>query len=104
MDEYSSLAGTSIITPPHGKVSGLTGKRKIGERRKQKKNGKEKRKKGEEDFIIHGRIQESMEKKDNETEGHLVVKDGEPKEEEAVIEYGKLLPGKKRKGKIDLMI
>jgi len=104
MDEYSSLAGTSIITPPHGKVPGLTGKRKIGDRKRQKKNGNEKRKKEEEDIIIHGRIQESMGKKDNETEGRLVVKDGEPKQEEAVLEYGKRLPGRKRKSKIDLMI
>jgi hypothetical protein len=104
MDEYSSLAGTSIITQPHGKVSGLTGKRKIGDRRKQKKNGKENRKREEEDVIIHGRIQESMGKEDNETEGRLVVKDEEPKQEEAVIEYGKRLPGKKWKSKIDLII
>jgi len=104
MDEYSSLAGTSIIAPPHGKVSSLTGKRKIGDRRKQKKNGEEKRKKGEKDVILHGRIEESMKKRENETEDALVVKDREPKEGEAVTEYGKLLPGKKRKNKIDLMI
>jgi hypothetical protein len=45
-----------------------------------------------------------MGKEDNETEGRLVVKDEEPKQEEAVIEYGKRLPGKKRNSKIDLMI
>lgn len=104
MDEYSSLAGTSIITPPHGKVSGLTGKRKIGDRKRQKKNGEEKRKKGEADVILHGRIQESMEKKEHETGDDLVVEDRESKEGEAGTEYGKLLPGKKRKNEIDLMI
>lgn len=104
MDEYSSLAGTSIITPPHGRVSGLTGKRKIGDRKKQKKNGKEKEKKEEGDVIIHERIRGPTEKMRSANEGRHEVKDGDSKQDEEVVEYGKRLQKRKRKSRIDLMI
>jgi hypothetical protein len=102
MDEYTSLAGTSIVTPPHGKVSELTPKRRIGDRKKQKRDGKEKREKEREGVIVHGRVQESLE--ENDVGGSSVEEDRDPDERDMVVRYGKRLPGEKRKRKIDLTI
>jgi hypothetical protein len=102
MDEYTSLAGASIITPPHGRVSGLTAKRGIGERKKQKRNGKEKREKEEDVVIVHKRLQALPEREG--AAARPVVKEREQDEEDMVIQYGKRPPEKKRKNKIDLMI
>jgi hypothetical protein len=102
MDEYTSLGGTSIITPPHGKVSGLAAKRRIGERKRRKREGREKREKDQEGVVVHGWLQESLEQKD--IEGPPVEKDPNPDEEDAVTRYGKRVHGNKRKSKIDLTI
>lgn len=108
MDEYSSLAGTPIITPPHGKVSGLAGKRRIGERKKQKKDKKDQRKKEEDDVVIHGKIQDSVRKEERVSgegrPGKEEQEDHTTEKEDAPTGYGKGLPAKKRKKIIDLMI
>jgi len=108
MDEYSSLAGTPIITPPHGKVSGLAGKRRIGERKKQKKEKKDQGKKEEDDVVIHGKIQDSVRKDEHVSgkgpPGKEAQEDHATENEDAPTGYGKRLPGKKQKKIIDLMI
>ena len=102
MDEYTSLAGASIITPPHGRVPELKAKRGIGQRERQKKNGKEKREKEEEGVIVHKRIQSAPERE--AATFHPTVKEQFQDEEDTVMEYGKQPPRKKRKSKIDITI
>jgi hypothetical protein len=102
MDEYTSLAGASIVPPPLGKVSGLTAKRGIGERKKQKRNGKEKREKEEEGVIVHKRIQSPPQREDAAV--RPVARERERDEEDTVMQYGKRPPGKQQKSKIDIMI
>jgi hypothetical protein len=102
MDEYTSLAGASIVTPPLGKVSGLTAKRGIDERKKQKRNGKEKREKEEQVVIVHKRTQSPPERAS--AAPRPVVKEQDQDGEDTAMQYGKRPSGKQQKSKIDLMI
>jgi hypothetical protein len=105
MDEYTSLVGASIITPPHGRVPELAAKRGIGERKRQKRNGKEEREKEEEGVIVHKRIQSPSERPERgDATVRPTAREQDRDEEDTVMEYGKQRPGKQRKSKIDLMI
>jgi len=105
MDEYTALVGASIITPPHGRVPELAAKRGIGERKRQKRNGKEKREKEEEGVIVHKRIQSPSERPERgDATVRPTAREQDRDEEDTVMEYGKQRPGKQRKSKIDLMI
>ena len=102
MDEYTSLAGASTVTPPHGRVAELTEKRRIGDRKKHKRNGKEKREKQEESVVVHKRLKTSFE--EGNAKARPVVKERDQDEEDTVTQYGKRLHKKKGKNKIDLVI
>lgn len=102
MDDYASLTGPSIIMPPGGKVSGLSAKRKMDDRKKQKRDGKEKREKGGDDVVIHGQLREPSQNR--EVKSYQVVKGTPPENEDNLILYGKRHRGKRQKSKIDVMI
>jgi hypothetical protein len=104
MDEYSSLAGLSIITPPHGKVAGLTGKRGIGERKRKKKEGKEQQKREEDAVVLQAGMHREAEEKNGESDLRSLVQEKGDDREEGPIGYGIPLKRIKRKKRIDLKI
>ena len=104
MDEYSSLAGVSNITPPHGKVASLTGKRGIGERKKGKKDGKETQKKEEDEVILRAGIRREREENSGESDTRFLAQESSEEQEEAPIGYGIGAKRLKRKKRIDLKI
>ena len=104
MDEYSSLAGMSIITPPHGKVVGLTGKRGIGERKKQKKDGKEKQKREEDEVVLRAGIRREREQNNGKFDTRSLEQESSDEQEEEPIGYGIAAKRLKRNKRIDLKI
>ena len=104
MDEYSSLAGMSIITPPHGKVVGLTGKRGVGERKRKNKEEKEKQKREEDEVVLRADIRRQMEENNGESDIRSPVQESSDNQEERPIGYGIPLKRMNRKKRIDLKI
>lgn len=102
MDDYASLTGPSVVADPHGRVSGLTPKRRLGDRKKHRERGQEGRGEREEDFVVSKNLQEAMEHSDSpgESKNEREI----PEEEDEWIQYGRTPPKRKRKHKIDVMI
>lgn len=102
MDDYASLAGPSVVTDPHGRVSGLTPKRRLADRKKHGKNKEERREEREEDVIVAKNLQEAMEH--NDSPGESNSEQEAPDEEDEWLRYGGTHPKKRRGHKIDVLI
>lgn len=102
MDDYAPLSSTSIGTPVHGKVSGVTLKRKIRERKRNKKNGQERGRRKDDGIVLGKKLLENLaeknDKKKNAGEGE------EPPEDNAFFSYGKTPSRTKRRNKVDVTI
>jgi hypothetical protein len=103
MDDYAPLLSTSIGTPIHGKVSGVTPKRKIGERKRNKKNGREPLSNKEEDIILDKKLLNNLSRKDDPEKG-VEVENHMSEEGEEVLGYGKSLSRTRHRNKVDMTI
>ncbi len=102
MDDYAPLSSTSIGTPVHGKVSGVTPKRKIRDRKRNKKNGRERPWNKEEDIVLDKKLLKDLAEKDNTEKG---VESGKALPEDGeFFSYGKTLSKTKRRNKLDVTI
>jgi len=102
MDDYAPLSSTSIGTPVHGKVSGVTPKRKIRDRKKDRRNGREQRRIKEEDIILDKKLLNNLSRKGDAENGVDVEK--QLPDEDEVLGYGKNLSRTKHRNKVDVTI
>ncbi|MFZ0451529.1 MAG: hypothetical protein WAL98_20005 [Desulfatiglandaceae bacterium] len=102
MDDFAPISSTSIGTPVHGKVPGLTPKRKIRDRKRNKKNGREQSSMKEEGIVLDKKLLNNLAEKEDSEKG---VEEGEALPEDGdFFSYGKALSRTKHRNKVDVTI